>query len=180
MDHSDLKRQAVFYLGLCELVETRLAIRAEYTSAVKALDAAWSWIEHKDVSGKTLNDLILDEEGYGIGAPMSVESDRTLWHAWGCVSDAMTFTALAAYDSEGAAAMPENVSLVNTPESRNGFADSFRALVPVESVLERFAAELDAMPDGSLVRSDVRNCAFSTLHSAAMAQALRNNVNTAV
>ena len=68
MNHiTEARREAVYYLGLCELVEARLATSAQYKHAVLALDAAWRWVEHHYVPGSTLANLGYDEYGFGVG-----------------------------------------------------------------------------------------------------------------
>jgi len=164
-----LMRQAVFYLGLSELVEGRLAASPLYRYAVAGLDASWRWVESHDVSADALANLFTTENGDGVAAGLAVETDRELTAAWGCSALAVAYTAFAAYSSEGKTRgqIREDIGLVADDANRLAFISYFRTLIPLEKVLERYDAGLDAAMAGEIKRSAVRDHVFAVLHTSA-------------
>ena len=168
MIDSDMRHAAVYYLGLADLVEARLASSGDYIYSVKALDAAWQWVEHQDISGDALADLFYDEDGFGVGASMAIERNKDLLPVWGCVSTGLCFAARAASLAEGQTYTRDDIDAVDSPEARAEFSAWFASLIPVKSVLEHYQAGLSVLRLQSVTRSAVRDCAFAALHSAAL------------
>jgi len=166
MYDNETNRQLVYYLGLCEIVEARLATSPKYGYAVRALDAAWRWVEHQDVSAAALADLDYDEEGFGVSGSMAVEKDKNLMPAWTCVAMAIGYAAFAAYKAEGQT-MREDIENADSEKDRNTVAQFFRTMVPLETMLMHYQNALDMLPVNRMTRSDVRDCAFTALHAAA-------------
>lgn len=160
--------EVVFYLGLSEIIQPRLASSADYVYAVKALDAAWRWIEKRDLSGPALADFVYDEDGYGVGASMAIEKDPALLPVWGCVTLAVSFAAEAAYHGEGATSIREDISPIDSNESRDEFFTRYGVLVPLEGFPDRYHSELRALPPGPVSRVTARNLAYTVLHAVAL------------
>ena len=168
MDQQENVDKAVFYLGLAELVHPRLSASKDYSYALKALDACWSWIENKDVPANTIYGLYFDDEGYGVGASMSVEHDRRLWHGWCCVTTAVAMTATAAYYYEGEVFLPADLEGVDMPETADQTSASFSTLVPVENLMENFNQALGTYSGRPITRSQARDLAFTALRDAVL------------
>jgi hypothetical protein len=168
MTHQELVEKAVYYLGLAELAHPRLAASKDYSYALRALDACWRWIECKDVSAKTIYDLYFDDEGYGVGASMSAEHDRKLWHAWCCVTTGVAMVAHAAYRYEGPVLLPADLEGVDLPEATDQTADSFRELFPMKGVMENYYTKLATVSGSSITRSQARDLVFTALRDAVL------------
>ena len=166
MFDNEINRQVVYYLGLCEIVEARLATSPKYGYAVRALDAAWRWVEHQDLSGAALADLDYDEEGFGVSGSMAVEKDKDLMPAWTCVAMAIGYAAFAAYLAEGSR-MREDIENADSEKDRDTVARLFRTMVPLETMLAHYQNALDLLPVHGMTRSVVRDWAFAALHAAA-------------
>jgi len=167
MDNRELAAQVVFYLGLAELVESRLAVSDDYKYAVNALNTCWDWIEHKNVPAATIMDLFHDDDDFGVEASMGVEHDPLLWNTWVCVAIAVAVTARVAYQQEGAHALPADLEGVGTSDTRDQFASSFRVLIPIDTVTEQYSVVVGDLPELA-TRSTARDLAFSVLHEAAV------------
>jgi len=161
--------RAVLFLGLCELVESRLASSKNYAYAVDALNLAWGWVAGHDVTGSALADMGYDEAGFGVGGSMAVETDHDLLPVWGCIDLAVSLTAFAAYLAEGKTTkqMNEDVAEVDSEECRDQFASWFSSLIPLNTLPDHYRTALDGLPKESITRSAVRDCAFAALHVAA-------------
>ena len=163
-----MRGHAAYYLGLCELIEPRLAASDQYQYAVKALDGAWEWVEGQSIPGAVLADLCWDEDDSGIGPCMVADKNTDLLPVWRCVDMAVSLTSLAASVAEGNTAIREDIQGVGSQASRDEFIDDFRGLIPVASFLSHYVTALEGLPDEDLCRSAVRRCAFDALHAAAV------------
>ena len=169
IDARAAQQATVYYLGLAELVEARLAASPKYKYAVDGLDAAWRWVEQRDISGAALADMFYDEEGFGVGASMAVEKNTDLLPVWGCVAMGVVFAALAASLAEGKSPnqIREDIYGVDSDESVQDFSDWFSSIIPLESVTDKYRMALDGLPEEDIARSSVRGLAFAALHAAA-------------
>lgn len=126
------------------------------------------WIEAKGVAGATIWDLLYDDDDYGVVPSMGIECDRRLWHVWVCVADGTAMTAYAAYHHEGALYLPAELEGVDTIDTAEEFANSFRELIPVENVIESYRGALEAFSGMPITRSLARDLAFAALRDAVL------------
>ena len=168
IDANTAKRGAVYYLGLVELVESRLAVSFRYPYVVRGLQAAWQWVEGHDISGAALADLVWDENDDGIAPSMSIDRNEALFPVWRCVIMAVCYASLAASLSEGKATneIREDVNGVDSQANQDQFSEDFLTMVPLQGLFEFYEAALNATASGNITRSSVRDCAFEALHEA--------------
>jgi len=169
MEYQNADGKAVFYLGLCELIEMRLSASADYNYAVEALNGCWNWVEGKNVPAKVLLDLFHDDDDYGVEASMGVEQEKSLWDTWACIAVGVVLTSVAAYKREGVSYLPANLEAADSPQTHDQFRGCFFSLIPVPSLIEHYQMLLDALPFNQVTRSRVRDCAFLALHQATVA-----------
>ena len=151
MNHLDAHRQAVFYVGLSQRLLPVLEQSENYGYAVRAINLCWQWIERRSVAGQVLFYLYHDEEDRGVEPAMYAEysRDAVMWNVWGCVSVALMYTALCAYESEGGP-IPETLELADTDLTSTAFAEYFRGTHQDCRVLDLFAKCLTELPDDQI------------------------------
>jgi len=173
MEYQSIKHECAYYLGLSELVETRLAQSANYHYAVTALSECWKWLEGESVMPKELLDSFHDDDDFGVEPSMIIESDHERWNVWACVAVGIVITASIAYRQAGALQLPENLVGADSSQNQQQFMRCFNSLIPVESVTERFRVLLDGLGSSEVTRAQVRDCAFRALHEAALSVAVK-------
>ena len=169
IDAMTARQTAIYYLGLAELVETRLAASLRYAAAVHGLDGAWQWVERQDISGAALADMVSDEDAGGVYGAMAVEERADLLPVWGCVAMGVAFASYAASLSEGKTMrqIREDIHGVDSEDSHDEFARWFQTLIPLTTVRSHYEAAMDDLFTGEVTRSATRDCAFAALHAAA-------------
>jgi hypothetical protein len=105
---------------------------------------------------------------------MAIEKTKSLLPAWGCVTTAVDYTALAAFRAAGETAVRQDVAEVDSEESWDEFAAWFSILIPVKGLINAFRRELGELLARPLTRSIVRDCAYEALHTVVLEQVTQN------
>jgi len=166
MPELDCRRQAAFYLGLAQTVLPALAGNVHEGFASQVVDTCWRSIEHQDVDGQVLLDLIHSEEDTGVNVIMGAEDDRYVWNLWACLVDAQSVAAYCAYKAPGDPYLPEMIENIDVEDTFGGFMDSFRAVGGNTEVVAPLREFLAGLHDDQLTRSVVSEALDRLINAA--------------
>jgi len=151
----DHQRQAVFRIALAQQVQPTLKTSSNYDYAVQAINVCWRWIESRDIDGMTIYRLIQDDEDYGVAPSMSSEHNPMMWNAWGCITEALSFTGSCAFESENMPP-PEIFENAFPKELVAEFLGYYYAVVGMNRTPELLAIFLAGASEEQLTQSIVR------------------------